>query len=241
MNKRIDLSKNGGFPLTQYTLDFMQQSYRAAFAALAGLIGDKVIVQGVDEAGGAVSDGWISYNGELIPLVGAPLGATPHIIITEAKGERVFDNGATNEVYITKTTTIGDAGLFPYSDLKRIDKLKDTFQALADLINAFNIHTHNYADIVGKPLYYISHKDSYNFPDISATDITRTIAIPDQGTTDYIVIGSWVGNDNNYVINNDVLPPNIYDKQTNSFKVGVREINAVAQNIRFEYIIIKLF
>lgn len=243
MNKRIDFTKNGGFPATQFMTDFMQKSYREAFAALASLIGDKVAVQGMTEAGGAVLNGWLSYQGELIEFIGAPIGdpLTATINISEAKASRLFEDGSTNDVYYTKTATIGTGGAFLYSDLKRIDTLQTTFQSLANLITAFNIHTHNYADITGKPLYQISHKDSVNFPDIASTDVTKTVIIPDQGTTDYFVLGSWVGNDNNYVVNNDVLPPNIYDKQTASFKMGIREINAVAQNIRFEFVIIKLY
>jgi hypothetical protein len=242
MNK-IDFSKNGGFPLTQYSLDFMQKAYKEAFAALAGLIGDKVIVQGMTEAGGAVADGWLSYQGELIQFSGGPIGdlSTASIIITETKAARLFLDGSTNDVYVTRTASIGVGGAFLYSELKRINTLQATFQSLADLITAFNIHTHNYADIAGKPLYYISHKGSFNIGDINPADMTLTVAIPNQGATDYIVTGSLVGNDNNWNSNNDVLLPLVYDKQVDSFKVGLREIGAVAQNIRFEFVIIKLY
>lgn len=239
---RIDFTKNGGFPATQFMTDFMQKSYREAFAALAALIGNKVVVQGMAEVGGAVTSGWISYNGELIEFIGGPLGATPFIVISEASASRLFQDGSTNDVYFTKTASIGDgAGTFPYADLKRIDTLQATFQSLADLITAFNIHAHNYDDIVGKPLYYISHKASFNIGDVNVADKTLTIDIPDQTVSDYFVLGTLIGNDNNWNNNNDIFPPIVYDKQIDSFKIALHESTSVVQNIRYEYVIIKLF
>lgn len=239
MNK-IDFSKNGGFPATQFMTDFMQKAYKEAFIALAGLIGDKVVVQGMTEAGGSVLNGWLSYNGELIEFAGGPIGdpLTATINITETPSSRLFEDGSTNDVYFTRLASIGTGGAFLYADLKRIDTLQATFQSLANLIQAFNIHTHDYADILNKPLFEITHKDSFNLGDVNSTDITRTIAIPNQKDANYFVFASWVGNDNNWNNNNDVLPPLVYDKTVNSFKIGIHEVANIAQNIRLEYIII---
>jgi len=125
MNKRIDFSFNGGFPATQYTTAFLQDSFRGAFIAMAGLIGDKVIVAGMQEAGGNVSNGWISYNGELIPFTGGPFNADSKVTIVETPASRVFDDGQPHDVYFEKVAKLGSVGLFPYSDLKRIGQLKD--------------------------------------------------------------------------------------------------------------------
>lgn len=116
MNKRIDLTNLGGFPLEQDTLKFMQDSYAAAFGAVAGYFGDKVIVSGVQVSGGSVSDGWITYLGELVPFIGGALGAD--VVISEVTGSVTFEDGVSREVYFTKTATCGVSGSFPFADLK---------------------------------------------------------------------------------------------------------------------------
>jgi microcystin-dependent protein len=118
MNK-IDFSHLGGFPRTQYTNEFMQSSYRGAFAALASLIGDKAIISGVVATGGNVSDGWISVAGELLPFIGGPLPAGATVIIQETSEDRLFEDGAIRPVYFTRVARIGSPDGFPFADLKR--------------------------------------------------------------------------------------------------------------------------
>lgn len=125
MNKRIDFTKSGGFPATQYTWAFVQDSFRGAFSALAGLIGDKTIVTGVVEAGGNVSDGWVCVGGELMPFLGGPIGA--NVLIEEIKDNRVFNDGINKEVYYTKRARFGNPG-FPYSELSRPTTIKGAWQ-----------------------------------------------------------------------------------------------------------------
>jgi hypothetical protein len=125
MNKRINLTNLGGFPLTQDVIDFMQQSYRASISALAKMCGDKVIITGVDVAGNNVSDGWIVFNGELMPFVGGSLGLT--IIISETAETLVFEDASTPNVLFTKTATSGVGGSFAFSELIRIEPLRNTW------------------------------------------------------------------------------------------------------------------
>lgn len=122
MNKRIVLTHLGGFPLDQEALDFMQQSYRDALAAMANLCGDKVILQGVTVTGGNVSSGWIAVNGELIPFIGGAVGA--QVVIAETAQSVSFEDGNVREVYFTKTATCGALGAFPFSDLVPLLTLK---------------------------------------------------------------------------------------------------------------------
>ena len=125
MNNRIDFSNLGGFPMTQYTADWMQKSFRNCFGAIANLLGDKVIVYGCDLVGANVTDGWICVNGELMPFTGAALG-TGFITINEAVETRAFQDTNVYNAYFTKTATLGVAGAFLYSDLKKISTLKNT-------------------------------------------------------------------------------------------------------------------
>ena len=239
MNKRIDFSFNGGFPATQYMTNFMQDSYRSCFMAFAALVGDKTIVQGCDVVGGQVTNGWISVGGELIQFIGGVLPPDASVAITETPSSRLFENGSTHDVYFVKTATISTPGTFPFADLKRLTLYKDFIDSFTNLLNAFNTHTHSWASITGNPSDYISYRGSYNFGDVNPGDMQRTVSIPDQGTTDYHVIGSWVGNDSDYDNNDDVCPPIIFNKQANSFQFGVREITSHTQNLRLEYVIIK--
>ncbi len=115
MNKRIDLSNLGGFPMTQFTLSEMQDSYRGALGAIATLAGSKVILQGVEIVGGNVTAGWISYNGELIPFMAGAYN--DKVVITEAAVSRVFEDTAVYDAYFTKTATCAAVGDFDFGDL----------------------------------------------------------------------------------------------------------------------------
>ena len=116
MNKRIDFSHLGGFPLTQETLDFLQQSYTGAFEAIAKLAGNFSILTGCEEVGLNINNGWIVYNNEIIPLVGGAKG-DGSILLVDAVDSRVFDNATTHDVLYTRVATMGTPAVFNYSQL----------------------------------------------------------------------------------------------------------------------------
>ena len=128
MNKRIDLTNLGGFPFTQDTLSFMQDSYRVAFAAIARLCGSKSIVYGVEVNGSNVTDGWIAVDGELMPFIGGVLGAD--VIITEAPNatQETFEDNSLRDVFFTKVATTGVGGAFPFSDLVSLLSLQNIWR-----------------------------------------------------------------------------------------------------------------
>lgn len=127
MNKRIDFSNIGGFPLEQDTLDFMQTSYRGALGAIAKLCGNKVIVTGVENDGADnISDGWIVVDGELVPFVGGPLDT--YVVISETPGNAEFEDGNVKEVYYTKTATCGATGDFVFAELVPLLSLQNTWR-----------------------------------------------------------------------------------------------------------------
>lgn len=122
MNK-IDYSNLGGFPGTQKTLSFMQDSYTTALAGMAALCGDKVIVSGVKVIGAFITAGWIVYNGELIPFLGG--GNSANVIIEETSELVTFQDNSSRSVYFKKTARPGLPGTFPFSDLKRLNTLQE--------------------------------------------------------------------------------------------------------------------
>lgn len=126
MNKRIDLTQLGGFPLTQDVLGFLQTSYREAFKGIAALCGDKTILSGVVVAGPAVSDGWISYGGELIPFIGGIVGAD--VVVEETSTTLLFEDGVDRPVLFTKVAYCGAPATFPFSDLKALILLNKMWQ-----------------------------------------------------------------------------------------------------------------
>ncbi len=132
MNKVEQLTNLGGFPMTQYTLDFMQQSYRNALASLARLVGEAVIVAGMEESGDTVADGWISYNGELLPFTGGPRLST--WIVEEVTEDRVFADQVSRTVYFTRSARFAAGGI-PYANLQRIGALS-AMKGLVDAMNA---------------------------------------------------------------------------------------------------------
>lgn len=123
MNKRIDYTQLGGFPLTQDVLDFMQSSYREALKGIAVLCGNKTILSGVEVTGPTVSNGWISYNGELIPFVGGTLATG--VVIEETSQTLLFEDGVNRPVLYTKVAYCGSPQTFPFADLVRLQPIKE--------------------------------------------------------------------------------------------------------------------
>ncbi len=117
-NKRIDFTKTGGFPLTQNALNFMQDSYRNAIEGLANLAGNKIIISGMEESNGQVSNGWIFWNGEILPFEGGP--KQMYFTITENKESEVFEDNNVHEVYFSKKAKFGGSLLF--SELIRLSE-----------------------------------------------------------------------------------------------------------------------
>jgi hypothetical protein len=133
MNKRIDLTKTDGFPYTQDMLDFMQQSYRDAFGAIANSLGPLVIVTGVDDLGAAWGSGWVSIAGELMPFIGGTKAA--RVIVTETTGTEVFEDTVVETVYFTKQAVLAGAGGNAFADFVR---LKTNAQIKTDLDTLFS-------------------------------------------------------------------------------------------------------
>lgn len=227
---RIDLTNVGGFPFDEDALDFMQQAYLAALSAIARLVGNKVILYGVEVASGSVSSGWISYNGELIKFIGGT--ATSSVVINDTGTDATFEDDVVHTVFYSKSATCAVSGDFDFDDFVRLP-------TLASLFNTVTTHTHSYASLTGKPYSLISYSGSFAIgnPD---TDSIYTVTIPDQGGTDYKVIATMVGLSSSHSTDNDISFI-IYNptKTATTFQVSVREYNAVSQNLRLDYIIIK--
>lgn len=122
MNKRIDFSINGGLPLVQESLNWMQDSFRNVGIALAKMLGDKVIVSGCQVVGNNVTDGWITYNGELVRFVGGSYANGDQVSVaddtTSALNPATYGDNTVRTIYYEKLAKISTPGLFPFTDLK---------------------------------------------------------------------------------------------------------------------------
>ena len=126
-----------GFPGTNKTLRFLQDAFREPLGALAQLAGNKTIITGVvvdntNPANVVVSNGFISYNGEIIPFVGGSYANTVTIIEafenvnynTDANDDTVLDSlPAYRTIYAMCGT--GGVDIFNFSELTPLKTIKE--------------------------------------------------------------------------------------------------------------------
>lgn len=125
---RLDTTISGGFRTTQKTWEFMQDNFLTALAAIAKLCGDKTILWGVEVTGPSVSDGWISYNGELLYFEAG--GTDTDVVISETGDTVTYEDLNTRTQYLVKTAKCGTGvTTFPFADLVRLNKLKEMWLA----------------------------------------------------------------------------------------------------------------
>lgn len=90
------------------------------------------------------------------------------------------------------------------------------------------------------PYGYISYKGSYHLGDVSATDTFVTVTIPNQGGTDYYVVGMLVGNGPDRNLENDVVATlSNQGKTATSFALNTRAYANQVEDLTFEFIVIK--
>jgi hypothetical protein len=103
MYQKIDFSKTGGFPLTQDAMAFLQDAYNDVLSSLTGIIGNYAIITGVvNDGGGNYSNGWITYNGEIVPFLGGTVSAGPYVGITETITSVTYRDSGLQGVIITR-------------------------------------------------------------------------------------------------------------------------------------------
>ena len=116
---RIDFNQTGGFPLSTQILDAAQEAYKNfnQYGFLAG--NDLVIIAGCyPGAGGTITDGFVSINGELLPFVGTTV--TAKVIIVETSDSRGFEDGSVKPVIYERYATFGAGGTeFTWENFRR--------------------------------------------------------------------------------------------------------------------------
>lgn len=142
-----------GFPGTNKTLRFIQDAFFDRLGALAKLAGNKAIISGVVINSGVVSDGFITYNDEIIPFKGGNISETVTIIEefenvnynTDANDDTVLDSLPAYRTIYAKCGT-GGIDIFNFSELQRlktIEELSDFELPANVVIDANYVHTDN--------------------------------------------------------------------------------------------------
>lgn len=128
--KHINVAATG-FPGTNHTWRFIQEAFAEPLEAVARLCGDKVILSGVVNTAGTVSNGYVSYQGRILPFVGGALQATVTLVeeIENATYDVDTDNDGVGDIlptYKTSYIRFGSDGTasFPFSDLKPLKTIK---------------------------------------------------------------------------------------------------------------------
>lgn len=236
MNKRIDLTNLGGFPFTQYSADWMQDSMRQCFMALAGLIGDMTIVTGCDAVGPQTSNGWISIDGELMPFIGGVTQA--NFIVEELNETRVFKDGASKVVYYKKQARFGNPGI-PFANLKKPSSIKDFFTSFTTLLGNFNTFVTNtnaqITDLYSKQhIIYTGTIALGNVPTDQVVSVVHNLGL----ASPYFAAGVLVSQGLDYNQDNDVFHQ-CKDFFGNDFKLCLHKIGGAVTNLRFDYALIK--
>jgi hypothetical protein len=123
MEKKIDFTKSGGFPLDQDILNFMQTAYVNAITALASAVGDRVILSGVENDGTAVTDGFVCINGEILPFTGGN-AAVAKVRVEESAASLLFGDLSQKPVLITRRAKLDASGTIGFADFVRVPDLR---------------------------------------------------------------------------------------------------------------------
>ena len=152
--KRIVISSTG-FPGTNKTWRFIQSAFSEPLEALAKLSGEKTILTGLNLSVIAgvnnISNGYVSFGGEILPFVGGVQGADVTLIedIENVTYDVDIDNDGELDIlpgYKTRYLKFGSDGIvtFPFSQLirlKTIQQLSDFELPAGIVIDPSYVHT----------------------------------------------------------------------------------------------------
>ena len=144
MDKLIIPAEASGFPETIEFWEFIEKAYRKPIEALAKMIGQDAIVEGVttyiDNGITYVTNGTVIINGEVMPFIGGALDAKVSVIRTTVTKE--FNTDINNQNQLTELpayemavaqigTIIGAESVTLLSDLKRVKQVAEHLAVLA--------------------------------------------------------------------------------------------------------------
>lgn len=141
MNK-ANYGQLGGQPIDTDHLKFLQDANFDCFKGLAKAFGDKTILSGVVVSGANVGNGYIVFDGEVLPFIGGTLAAKVSIVQTAT--QMVFEDGATKDTEYTRYAICSAVGDFDFADLQqmpifRTGDVKEKIMDNAYFISMFDV------------------------------------------------------------------------------------------------------
>lgn len=207
MNK-IDFSKQGGFPLDQHTLDFMQEGYLSMLKAISRVAGEKVILSGTQATGG-----WCVIDGDILEY---DRGTGDYCFISESKDMVTFEDKSRNEVYCTRKLVFGIGS--PQMNWSEFKPIKD-LPKLEELINKANTDLSGQISNVNRDLSGAISKTNESL----GGHIGKTSGNPHKVTKNEVGLGNLPNekSDSTTSKNNEILATSkaisdLYDKILNS-------------------------
>ena len=269
MNK-IDFNQVGGFPLTTNILGKLQTAFTLfnALGNIAGdmtiISGCEVVGSTVAngvvywngevlEFKGGTAQSKVILREEIENLVFGNQNSYPSIknrYVAFGTGTGAVNWSDFKRGFATKDIL---ASLLGKADQASFDALSSAFTLVYEKMLTIDVgaeknvqHDWNQTDdtkddyIKNKPgVISFLKKGTYQIGDLKSVDELRTVSFDNVGTNNYMVIGTLVSNSSDFDRDNDVFFV-IREKTDSSFKLGLREVSGIVQNLSFEYILIPL-
>lgn len=105
---RIDFTQQGGFPLDQDVLAFLQESTSTA-ANTAFLGGLDYVLNGCAQTGSNIANGTVVINGEILPFMGGAI--QEKVVVIETLENMNYEDGSVFPSIKTRYATFGDDGV----------------------------------------------------------------------------------------------------------------------------------
>lgn len=214
-----------GFPFDEKTLSELQEQTVPVLNAIARLIPDKSIVYGCNNvsAGGGLerANGFIIWDGELLPFIGGPANA--NFSIVEDVGERTFNVGTDQDPQLEDHP----AYFKRYAKIGTVDGAESV---------------HPFTNLKPKPrfLTYLNKGTRYCGTVVpSVTDNEGTIIevnyTESVGTAAYMVLANFYRNNSDSQGSFDY---DIYDKSATGFKIRIKGITEEITQLFVDYLIL---
>jgi hypothetical protein len=143
MKLTIDFSQTDGVPLTNDLMDNIMEAIKL-YDVIGSLAGHMTIITGCDPvSANSVAPGVVAINDEILFFEGGPLST--NVFISEQEITKTFQNQQDKVLIRKRSVKFGNAtapNLFPWSDFKKLQTIKDIQIALAAKANQDQVDDH---------------------------------------------------------------------------------------------------
>jgi hypothetical protein len=143
MKLTIDFLQTDGVPLTNDLMDNIMEAIKL-YDVIGSLAGHMTIIAGCDPvSSNSVASGIVAINDEILFFEGGPVST--NVFISEQEIEKTFQNQQNKVLIRKRSVKFGNAmapNLFPWSDFKKLQTIKDIQTALAEKADQDQVDDH---------------------------------------------------------------------------------------------------